>query len=211
MKTLSLVILLLTLTTKSTCQIRPVINASYDVLFLTAGFSESQFGAGTRFNDHWFLELNFRHSVSSIAFGTSSAMKNEIISLSSGYRLLSEDHKVSPIFILDIGTPIHSNANNTLMENYFWIEKEYYSGMWKYNRGIVFGKFKFMYDRKIKSFDLLIGASYNLFIFSKSNLKPSSWIPTPEGYEITKTINIPMSNFGIEASLMYTIPSKKEK
>ena len=193
-------------------QVKPVVNLGYGALLKEYRFQEFQLGGGVQLNDHFSLQLNYRYMYYEFDLHPSrEPMKADVISFSTGYRVLKGNHIISPIVVLDIGTPLRSNANNTLMHHYFQIEEEYYTGMIMYNRGLVFGKLKTMCDLKLKSFDFLIGGSYNPYVFSMTNLKSSSWTPTPEGYVLDKKYRFVMNNFGIEASLMYTIPSKKEK
>ena len=193
-------------------QVKPIVNLGYGALLKEYRFQEFQLGGGIQLNDHFSLQLNYRYIYYEFDLSPQNeSLKSQNLSVSGGYRLLDKNHIVSPLIVLDIGTPILSNANGAFMSNGFRIKENYDSGMWRYNHGIVFNKLKAYCDIRLKSFDILLGGSYNLYVYSKSNLKPDDWHLTYEDYLVTKTITVPMHNFGIEASLMYTIPTKKEK
>ena len=187
-------------------QVKPIVNLGYGALLIEDRFQEFQLGGGVQLNDHFSLQLNYRYMYYEFDLSPQNEpLKSQFLSISGGCRLLDKNHTVSPLIVLDIGTPILSNANGTFMSNGFRIRENYDLGMWRYNHGIVFNKLKAYCDIRLKSFDILLGGSYNLFVYSKSFLSPVA-----NSYYVTKTITVPMHNFGIEASLMYTFPSKKE-
>ena len=194
-------------------QVKLIVNLGYGALLKEYRFQEFQLGGGVQLNDHFSLQLNYRYMYYEFDMTTTDLepMKSDILSLSTNYRILNKKSIISPIIILDIGAPFYSNANKELIYNTFLISQNYSLGSWRYNRGLFSGKLKAMCDIRLKSFDILLGGSYNLYVYNKSNLKPDYWNETTEDYIVTKTITVPMYNFGIEASLMYTIPSKKEK
>ena len=192
-------------------QVKPTINLAYDALFLKTGFIEVEVGGGIRLNEHLLLNLNYRHSKNTFSNPLKEPMKIELISLGTGYRLLNSSKIVSPGFILDLGIPISSNANNTLMDDYFSIEKDYHTGAWRYNHGVLFGKLKAMCDFKLNSFNVLLGGSYNIFVYNKSDLISGFCCGGADKYKATNNYNTTMNFIGADVALIYTFSFKREK
>lgn len=189
-------------------QIRPVISIAYSQHLFEPWANVYQFGVGMSTNKNIITSINYSYvEYFSIDKGSSlQAMKNGLLSLALNYRVLNEDQIVSPCFVFDVGIPIHSNADSSLMESHYMMTSEYSKGVWRYNRGLFNGKVKAMFDFKIRSFNLLLGMSYNVFLCDVS------WYTKPANYykgELAKRLS-GHTNFGFETSLMYTLPRKSD-
>jgi hypothetical protein len=194
------------------CQIRPSINFGYGALLYDYRFQEYQFGLGAQINSKVFSHINYRYIYYEFDMTPEpwdETIKNGVISLTGGYRFLGQK-RLSPLIILDVGMPLHSNANEALIMGGATIVKTYYPGVWRYNRGLFFGKLKVMSDIKVKSFNILIGASFNLWYWSVSELESATLIYSDQ-YVVSATRIGGQANFGLEAGLMYTFPGKKDK
>ena len=200
-----------------TCQaqITPVFSAGYSALLGTNThddqFFELQIGTGIRLNDLLSAQLNYTFANYEFVInppGKLQPVKVDILSLSMGCRLLKKSI-ISPSILFDFGFPIHSNANDKLIYKGYLITTDYSEGVWRYNRGLFFGKFKLMSDLKVKSFNILLGGSYNLWFENVSWLKPGTSIGLE--YYAYQTKVVDRHNFGVELGLMYTLPSKKDK
>ena len=193
-------------------QIKPVISGGSGALLGTNThgyqFLELQGGAGIVFNEKYSLQLNYMFVNYRFRInppGNRQPMKTDVLSISLGYRVLGKDKIVSPTFVLDLGVPIHSNADSAVMYGHT-IYPSYSEGMWRYNRGLFFGKLKALCDIQLQAFNLQFGVSFNQWYFNMSNLKPDL---SSDGFEVKSTGIGGRANFGIEAGLMYTLPSNK--
>lgn len=202
--------------TTSWTQIEPVVSGGSSLLVgtFTHGhrFLELQAGGGIRIKDQLVTQLNYKFVTAGFNLAPSNyvPLKSHLLMLSGMYRVLKKRYLCSPAFSLDVGVPVFSNGNSSLIhDNGYAVEENYSIGFWRYNRGLFFGKFKLMSDLKVKSFNILLGASYNLWLENVSWLKPGTSIGLE--YYAYQTKVVDRHNFGIEAGIMYTFPGKKDK
>lgn len=188
-------------------QVRPMANTGGSLLAVGSGFVGYKFGAGVRIKDKTLISLNvsdFRNSSTSFFEG----MKITNLSFSLGYRFMNNLKVKSPMVFIDLGIPIWSNADSALVNTNYQISKQFEEGLWRYNNGILFGKLSALYDIKAQAFNIQLGVSFNQWYYSRSNLAPDL---SSDGYYVKKTGLAGRPYFGLEAGLMYTIPTKRKE
>ena len=200
MKLVSILLLSFLITQLSVAQntMKPIVNASYMYSYPMDRLlsHELQIGGGIQFSDHFSLQLNVR-GIQSARDVSDQPIKEPLrivtLSLSPLYRVLKRKYMVSPVIGIDVGTQVWSNGNGRYVDDsWIFIEKPIYSyDGFLYDKGVFFGRAKLLADFRIWDFDLLIGASFNMYYF-----KLDSHISG------TKAV-------GLEATVMYTFPMKK--
>ena len=137
-------------------KIRPFVEIGYGKNLIEGFYLSNvlEVGIGVKLNQHFYFQLNFMQAKDIRQYFNNDYYTSRILSLSSSYRMLKDKHIISPIFTLDIGAEIWSNARSKL--TYFsgssiLIEDKYEQVMYLYNKGTFFGKFKFQADIKLKN------------------------------------------------------------
>ena len=188
---------------------KPMVNVSYMYSHSIGSYPlngfwthELQIGGGVQFNDHFSLQLNVV-GIQNARKITHPTIKEPLqivtLSLSPGFRILKTKYKVSPWIGLDVGTQIWSNGNGKYIDKSFRLRNkpEYSYDGFLYRRGVFFGIAKVLADFKIWDFNLLIGASYNMYYFKLDRDNSPTYI-----YNNSKGV-------GLEGMLTYTFPMKK--
>ena len=177
---------------------KPMVSAQYAMIVGRSDFfvHELQIGGGVQFNDYFSLQLTLR-GIQNARDVSNQTIKEPLrivtLSLSPSYRIFKRKYPASPVLGVDVGTQIWSNGYGRYIDrSWSFIEKPVYSyDGFLFNKGVFFGKLKLLADFKIWDFNLLIGASYNMYYFKLDN-----HISDVKG-------------FGLEGTLTYTFPMKK--
>ncbi len=174
-------------------KMKPIISASYmySVPFDGLFSEEAQIGGGMQFNDYLSLQINVRGIQN--AYNEVHPLRIATLSLSPSYRILKRKYFASPVIGIDVGTQVWSNGKGRYIDRgWRFITKpaNSYDG-YSYSRGLFFGRAKLLADFRIWNFNLLIGASYNVY------------------YIKLKEFNSDTRAIGLEGTVMYTFPMKK--
>ncbi len=175
---------------------KPMVNTSYMYSYPMDRLlsHELQIGGGIQFSDHFSLQLNVRgiQSARDVSYQIiKEPLRIVTLSVSPLYRMLNRKYIVSPVIGIDAGTQVWSNGFGRYVdENWIFMENSS-STHYLYRKGVFFGRAKLLADFRIWDFNLLIGASYNMYYFKLDS-------------DINST-----KAFGLEGTVMYTFPMKK--
>lgn len=122
----------------------------------------------------------------------------------------------SPVIAYDAGLEIANNGKDKFLNRSSYIfYPNYQEPYYQYNKGLYFGKAKILLSVQWKGFDLLLGATYNTYLFKINRLRPTGPQDYPASpnnkFVITETYVDKQFGFGFETSLKYTFPMKKRE
>ena len=175
---------------------KPIVNASYMYSYPIDRLlsHELQIGGGVQFNDHLSLQLNVR-GIQNARGISNNTIKEPLqiitVSLSPSCRFLKRNYIVSPVLAMDAGTELWSNGFGRYVDQGFEFRENSGYTHYLYRKGVFFGRAKILADFRVWDFNLLIGASFNMYYFKLDS-------------DIYSTKAI-----GLEGTVMYTFPMKK--
>lgn len=173
---------------------------------------EVQIGGGVQISDQVSLQMNVRGIQDRRRSSIPGTDQTRIVTLSASptFRILKPRYLLSPVVVIDAGTALWSNAKGKAINHHLSLQPQYANGDVLYGSGLFFSKLKLLLDIKLKSFDLFLGSSYNLYAFRIKYLKPAyiAGSSNYDGYIILSNGTSWERGFGFEATLMFTLPSK---
>jgi len=195
--------------------VKPFIQLSYYQEYLSnVIFEDLEFGVGVQFNDYFSGQINLRGTQKAFYLNESGNVRFASMSIEPSYRILGKKHMLSPVIAYDAGIEIANNGRGKYiyLSNYVFFPN-YDIAYHQFNKGLYYGKAKLLLSIQLKDFDILVGATYNTYVFQFYHLKPNgpqSYPPSPEN-KSKATYKFPDTQFGFgfEASLKYTFPMKK--
>ena len=195
--------------------IKPFIQLSYYQEYLSnVVFEELGLGVGVQFNDYFSTQINLRGTQKAFFLNESGNIRFGTLSIEPSYRVLGKKHMFSPVIAYDAGLEIANNGKDRFIytSNYVYFPN-YEQPYSQYNKGLYFGKAKILLSVQWKGFDLLLGATFNTYLFKINRLKPDGPQDYPaspnNNYLVTETYVDKEFGFGFETSLKYTFPMKK--
>jgi hypothetical protein len=183
--------------------INPIVSVGSSYMFsIKDGYRgyDFNFGGGFSVNNQWSFQLhaNYLRCGMDSDNDNFSALQMINTSLSTSYRFLKKTHRFSPVLDLDFGVNMWSNAKGLYVDDNYIIQEhsDYYH--YRFLNYSLFGKTKLLLSINAKSFDFLIGPSFNTYFFN------FRYAQKPTYYDLEMGI-------GLETKVQYTFPMKKQQ